>query len=94
MQPNDAMNLLQSICQFSYKSEEEQIVQLVLNALDNQPLAIACAALYVSYKNEGSQMNSGKIWGDYLKKLETLKKRTSTETVYERTNKSYRSHWH
>ena len=91
MQPNDAMNLLQSICQFSCKSEEEQIVQLVLNALDNQPLAIACAALYVCYTNEGNQMNPGKIWGNYLKKLETLKKRTSTETVYERTNKSYRS---
>jgi len=91
MQPNDAMNLLQSICQFSCNAEEEQIVQLVLNALDNQPLAIACAALYVYYTNEGSQMNPGKIWGNYLKKLETLKKRTSTETVYERTNKSYRS---
>ena len=91
MQPTDAMNLLQSICQFSCSAEEEQTVQLVLNALDNQPLAIACAALYVCYTNGGTQKNHGKIWEKYLKKLETLKKRTSTETVYQRTNKSYRS---
>lgn len=90
MQPEDAMNLLQSICQFSCNSEKEP-VQLVLNALDNQPLAIACAALYVCYTNEGNQMNPGKIWENYLKKLETLRKRISTETVYERTSKSYRS---
>lgn len=91
MQPTDAMNLLRGICQFSCNAEEEKTVQLVLNALDNQPLAIACAALYICYTNDGSQRNPGKIWENYLKKLETLKKRTSTETVYQRTSKSYRS---
>ena len=91
MQPTDAMNLLQSICEFSCNAEEEKILQSVLKALDNQPLAIACAALYVCYTNEGSQKNSGKIWENYLEKLENLQKRTSTETVYQRTSKSYRS---
>ena len=91
MQPTDAMNLLQSICQFSCSAEEEQTVQLVLNALDNQPLAIACAALYVCYTTDSTQKNHSKIWENYLKKLETLKKRTSTESVYQRTSKSYRS---
>ena len=91
MQPTDAMNLLQSICRFSCSAEEEQTVQLVLNALDNQPLAIACAALYVCYTTDSTQKNRSKIWENYLKKLETLKKRTSTESVYQRTSKSYRS---
>ena len=89
MQPDDAMNLLRSICQFSCDGEEEQ---LVLNALDHQPLAIACAALYVRYISPGKQENPGMIWKKYLKKLETMRNRMSTENIYERqSNKSYRS---
>ncbi|XP_078367057.1 uncharacterized protein LOC144651063 [Oculina patagonica] len=88
MQPDDAIKLLRSISQFSCDGDEEQ---LVLNALDHQPLAIACAALYAHFINSGEPQNPGKIWENYLKKLETLRKRMSTETVYERTSRSYRS---
>ena len=88
MQPEDARSLLRSICQFLCDVEEEN---LVLNALDHQPLAIACAALYVCYSGMGKRMHPGAIWKNYLKKLETLEKRISTETVYRRTSKSYRS---
>ena len=88
MQSEDARILLQKICGFSCDIEEES---LVLNALDYQPLAIACAALYVRYIGVDQQTSSSDIWKKYLKKLETLEKRASTERAYERTSKSYRS---
>ena len=88
MQSEDARILLQKICGFSCDSEEES---LVLDALDYQPLAIACAALYVRYIGVHQQTSSSDIWKKYLKKLETLEKRASTERAYERTSKSYRS---
>ena len=88
MQTNDALSLLRSICQFSSDEDEEH---LVLNALDYQPLAIACAALYVRYlyNCEGTGIPPGNFtWKSYLKKLE-MGKRNSTERVYERTSRSY-----
>ena len=88
MQTNDALSLLKSISQFSSNEEEEH---LVLNALDYQPLAIACAALYVRYLHDGvgTRIAPGSFtWESYLKKLETGK-RKSTEKVFERTSKSY-----
>ena len=88
MQCEDARILLQKICGFSCDSEEES---LVLDALDYQPLAIACAALYVRYIGVHQQTGSSDIWKKYLTKLETLEKRASTERAYERTSKSYRS---
>ena len=88
MQSEDARILLQKICGFSCDSEEES---LVVDALDYQPLAIACAALYVRYIGVDQQTSSSDIWKKYLKKLETLEKRASTERAYERTSKSYRS---
>ena len=89
MQTKDALSLLRSICQFSCDDEEGE--HLVLNALDYQPLAIACAALYVRYLHDGvgTSMASGSFtWKNYLKKLE-MGKRDLTEKVYERTSKSY-----
>lgn len=88
MQRDDGIKLLRSICQFSCDGDEEQ---LVLNALDHQPLAIACAAVYAHFINSGKPQNPGEIWENYLKKLETLRKRMSTEVVYERMSKGYPS---
>ena len=88
MKFEDARILLRKICGFSCDSEEES---LVLKALDYQPLAIACAAMYVRYIGVDQQTSPSDIWKKYLKKLETLEKRASTERAYERTSKSYRS---
>ena len=54
-------------------------------------MAIACAALYFRYIGVHQQTSSSDIWKKYLKKLETLEKRASTERAYERTSRSYRS---
>ena len=89
MQTKDALSLLRSICQFS--SEDKEGEHLVLDALDYQPLAIACAALYVRYLHDGvaTGIAPGSFsWKNYLVKLE-MGKRDSTEKVYERTSKSY-----
>ena len=57
MQCEDARILLREICQLSCDSEKES---LVLNALDYQPLAIACAAIYVRYVAAASQQHPSK----------------------------------
>ena len=88
MQSEDARNLLRKICQLSCHSEKES---LVLNALDYQPLAIACAAIYLGYVGVDRKTSSRNIWEDYLAKLETLKRRASTEKAYEWTSRYYRS---
>ncbi|KAJ7371115.1 hypothetical protein OS493_027803 [Desmophyllum pertusum] len=80
MQMKDALSLLRSICHVSCDEDEEH---LVLKALDYQPLAIASAALYVHYLQDGSF-----TWKSYLKKLE-MGMRHLTEKVYERTSRSY-----
>ena len=80
MQSEDARNLLRKICQLSCHSEKES---LVLNGLDYQPLAIACAAIYLGYVGVDRKTSSRNIWEDYLAKLETLKRRASTEKAYE-----------
>jgi len=90
MQMVDALSLLKSICQFSCDNEE--VEHSVVKALDFQPLAIACAALYVRYSHAdgvASRIVPGSsTWRNYLKKLE-MGKRHLTETIYERTSKSY-----
>jgi len=88
MQHEDARCLLRRVCQFSCDAKEED---LVLSALDHQPLAIACAALYAQYTEMSKRESPGSAWKNYLEKLETLEKRVSTEKVYKRTSKSYRS---
>ena len=88
MQSEDARILLRKICGFSCDSEEES---LVLNALDYQPLAIACAAIYVRFIRVNQKASSSNAWKEYLKKLETLEKRASTERAYKQTSKWYRS---
>ena len=88
MKFEDARILLRKIYGFSCDSEEES---LFLNALDYQPLSIACAAMYVRYIGVDQQTSPSDIWKKSLKKLETLEKRASTERAYERTSKSYRS---
>ena len=88
MKFEDARILLRKICGFSSDSEEES---LVLNALDYQPLAIACAAIYVRFIRVNQKSSSSNAWKEYLKKLETLEKRASTERAYKRSSKSYRS---
>ncbi|XP_078348606.1 uncharacterized protein LOC144633642 [Oculina patagonica] len=88
MYKEDALSLLRSICQFSGDEEEED---LVLDSLDNQPLAIACAAFFVRYLHDrmgASTVPGSFTWKSYLKKLE-MGKQKSTEKVYERTSKSY-----
>ena len=87
MQSEDARILLRKICCFACDSEEES---LVLNALDYQPLAIACAAIYVRYIGVSHTKSSSNVWKEYLTKLETLEKRASTEKVYEWTSRSCR----
>ena len=88
MQSEDARILLRKICGFSCDSEEES---LVLDALDYQPLAIACAAIYVRFIQVNHKASSSNAWKEYLKKLETLEKRASTERVYKKTSNWYRS---
>ena len=88
MQSEDASILLRKICPFSSDSEEES---LVLNALDYQPLAIACAGSYARYIVAGRKTSSSYCWKEYLKKLETLEERATAEKVYERASRCYRS---
>ena len=88
MQSEDARTLLRKICGFSSDSEDES---LVLNALDYQPLAIACAAVYIQFMEVSQRTSSSDAWKKYLKKLETLEKRAFTERAYEQTNRSYQS---
>ena len=90
MKMDDALSLLRSISQLS--CDDEEMEYSVVKALDFQPLAIACAALYVRYLHHdavASHIASGNsTWRNYIKKLE-MGKRRLTERIYERTNKSY-----
>ena len=88
MQSEDARILLRKICGFSSDREDES---LVLNASDYQPLAIACAAVYIQFIGVSQRTSSSDAWKKYLKKLETLEKRALTERAYEQTNGSYQS---
>lgn len=92
MQMTDALALLRNICQFSCASDDEELEQSVVEALDFQPLAIACAALYVRFVRDPKvgrhPQAETSTWEDYLKKLD-MGKRQITEQIYERTSKSY-----
>ena len=84
MHMDDALSLLRSICGFSIENEEEE--HTVVRELDFQPLAIACAAIYVRYLSPNKVGNC--TWRSYLKKLK-MGRRHSTEDIYERTNRGY-----
>ena len=90
MQMDDALSLLRNISQFSCDDEETE--QSVVMELDLQPLAIACAALYVRYLQADGVTNrvrpGSSTWKNYLKKL-GKGKRHLTEKIYEQTSKNY-----
>ena len=80
MNSNEAAAMLFKIA--NVPSEDYHKVQELAHKLDYQPLAIACAALYVK--------DTGVSLGKYLSKLEEGK-RSATEDVYESTNQTYRT---
>ena len=82
MHMDDALILLRSICGFSSENKEEE--HSVVEELDFQPLAIACAAIYVLYTT--SVGNS--TWKNYLKKVK-MGKRHLTEKKFESANRAY-----
>lgn len=85
MHMDDALFLLRSICGFSSENEEEE--HSVIEEVDFQPLAIACAAIYVrNLLHIGTVGNS--TWKNYLKKVK-MGKRHLTEKIYERANRGY-----
>ena len=64
MQPDDAVRLLNNVSQLI----NQEMVQDVAKALDYQPLALACAALYV--KSVSLRGSSDFNWRNYLDKLD------------------------
>lgn len=91
MQMDDALSLLRLVSQLS--CDDQELEHSVVKALDFQPLAIACAAIYARYLHSSVNLSrtvpGSSIWKNYLQKL-TIGKRRLTEQVYERTSDSYR----
>ena len=85
MHMDDALFLLRSICGFSSENEEEE--HSVIEEVDFQPLAIACAAIYVRNLLHISKVGNS-TWKNYLKKVK-MGKRHLTEKIYERANRGY-----
>ena len=85
MHMDDALFLLRSICGFSSENEEEE--HSVVKEVDFQPLAIACAAIYVRNLLHISTVGNS-TWKNYLKKVK-MGKRHLTEKIYERANRGY-----
>ena len=81
MKSNEAAALLSKIAN-NVPSEDCRKMQELAHKLDYQPLAIACAALYVK--------DTGISWEKYVSKLDQGK-REATEEVYESTSHTYRS---
>ena len=77
MEPREAATMLSQISGVSNNDNKEQEVAL---KLEYQPLALACAAVYVKH--------TAVSWEDYLVKLEEGK-RKATEKPYESTNLTY-----
>ena len=77
MEPCEAVAMLSQISGVSSGDNREQEVAL---KLEYQPLALACAAVYVKH--------TAVSWEDYLVKLEEGK-RKATEKLYESTNLAY-----
>ena len=77
MEPREAVAMLSQISGVSSDNNKEQEVAL---KLEYQPLALACAAVYVKH--------TAVSWEDYLVKLEEGK-RKATEKPYESTNLTY-----
>ena len=80
MHMDDALFLLRSICGFSSENKEEE--HSVVEELDFQPLAIACAAIYVLYTTSVGNPT----WKNYLKKVK-MGKRHLTEKKFESANR-------
>ena len=85
MHMDDALFLLRSICGFSSENEEEE--HSVIEEVDFQPLAIACAAIYVRNLLHIRTVGNS-TWKNYLKKVK-MGKRHLTEKIYERANRGY-----
>ncbi|KAK3735050.1 hypothetical protein QZH41_001733 [Actinostola sp. cb2023] len=82
MRPDDAVRSLLSISGFD---DGDDIVQQVAMTLDFQPLALACAGVYMRHaRSTEPSMN----WKKYIQKI-VQGKRELTERVYEKTNFSY-----
>ena len=80
MHMDDALFLLRSICGFSSENKEEE--HSVVEELDFQPLAIACAAIYVLYTTSVGNPT----WKNYLKKVK-MGERHLTEKKFESANR-------
>ena len=83
MEPSDAASLLASISGVSDKEMEITVAK----EFDNQPLALASAATYVTLLRE-SRASPSFEWNNYLKKLREGKRRL-TEDHLARINPSY-----
>lgn len=86
MQVDDALTLLRDICQFS--CDDKELEHSIIEALDFQPLAIACAAIYAHHVHATKRGHGSSIWTAYLTKLNTGK-RHQMEQIYERTSTGY-----
>ena len=80
MKPDEAASLLSKIA--NVPSDNCSKAEELAEKLDYQPLALACAAVYVK--------ETGVSWEQYLMKLEEGK-RKATEEVYESTSQTYRT---
>ena len=83
MEPQDASSLLSMLAGFTDIEMEKEVAQ----ALDNQPLALASAAMYVKQVRK-NKLTSNFGWNDYLTKLEKGQ-RGATEIIHAQTNPSY-----
>ncbi|XP_031549155.1 uncharacterized protein LOC116286717 isoform X2 [Actinia tenebrosa] len=86
MQEEDAIALLSQI---SGTTSDRDTLLNIASALDFQPLALACAAIYVQRIFNSTDQCKTK-WENYLLKLQEGK-REATEEVYKRTTLTYRS---
>ncbi|KAK3735463.1 hypothetical protein QZH41_008033 [Actinostola sp. cb2023] len=82
MSDGEAMEVL---CKVSARTEDNKMMLKVSKALDMQPLALACAGVYM---HRVRITNTLFTWEEYLEKLEKGKL-AATERVYEETNQSY-----
>ncbi|KAK3728934.1 hypothetical protein QZH41_005441 [Actinostola sp. cb2023] len=83
MQQDDAVKSLLSISGFD---DNDDIVQQVAKTLDFQPLALACAAVYMRRVRSTEPLMN---WKKCLENIKAEGKRELTERVYEKTNFSY-----
>ena len=83
MEPSDAV---ESLLEISGCSDKEETMIAVAKQIDFQPLALACAAVYVQ---EVRIADPTMKWGKYLQDIQKGNIE-STETMYEEINNSYK----